>query len=111
LAVYGTEGDETCGVFVVPSQLDGGHLRIIASSVDGWDHVSVSRSNRVPNWAEMQNVRHLFFKDDETVMQLHVPIKEHLNLHPNCLHMWRPQGVEIPRPPSWMVAPKLGGKE
>jgi len=30
---------------------------------------------------------------------------QHLNLHKNCLHLWRPQNAEIPRPPAWMVAP------
>jgi hypothetical protein len=38
-------------------------------------------------------------------MELHVPIAEHINLHPNCLHLWRPQDVEIPRPPAYMVGP------
>jgi hypothetical protein len=33
-----------------------------------------------------------------------VPIVEHINCHPYCLHLWRPHNVEIPRPPSWMVA-------
>jgi len=54
----------------------------------------------------MEFVRRRFFRDDETVMQLHVPVSEHINAHPNCLHLWRPQQLEIPRPPGWMVAPE-----
>ena len=103
---YGGAGDETCGVFVVPSPIDGAPMRVIASSGDAWDHVSVSRSNRCPNWPELESVKRAFFNDDETAMQLHVPSSEHLSLHPYCLHLWRPNdGREIPRPPGIMVAP------
>lgn len=98
-------GDATCGTFMIPSPIDGYKLRVIASSGLGWDHVSVSRANRCPNWPEMDHVRKLLFRDDETVMQLHVPVTENLSLHDFCLHMWRPHNVEIPRPPAWMVAP------
>jgi len=42
--------------------------------------------------------------DHETVMQLHVPVAEHRNLHPNCLHLWRPLNERIPQPPPDMVA-------
>jgi hypothetical protein len=51
----------------------------------------------------MQHVRDLFFRDDETVMQLHVPRVDHINQHPYCLHLWRPQRADIPRPPGILV--------
>lgn len=100
---YGWSGDETCGMFDVPSPVDKQPMRVIASAGDGWDHVSVSRQTRCPNWQEMEHVKRLFFRDDETAMQLHVPPSDHINNHPFCLHLWRPQNVEIPRPPSFMV--------
>lgn len=100
---FGGVGDETCGVFEVPSPIDGGSMMIIASSGGGWEHVSVSRKNRCPNWPEMSHVKHLFFKDNETVVQYHVPSANHVNDHPNCLHLWRPTNTELPRPPGWMV--------
>ena len=103
-ALYGNDGDETCGVFAIPSKIDGQELRIVASSGLDWDHVSVSRRSRCPNWIEMEQVKRLFFKDEETAMQLHVPASDHINVHPYCLHLWRPQKSEIPRPPSMMVA-------
>ena len=103
---YGSMGDATCGSFVFPSPIDGQSLRVIASSTDGWDHVSVSRTSRVPNWPEMEFIKRKFFNDSETVMQLHLPPSEHINFHPNCLHLWRPQHESIPRPPGWMVAPE-----
>jgi hypothetical protein len=101
--IYQTNGDASCGVFSLPSPIDKARLAIVASAGEGWDHVSVSRANRPPNWREMDYVRRLFFRDEETVMQLHVPVTEHINRHPNCLHLWRPQNIEIPRPPAWMV--------
>jgi hypothetical protein len=105
VAWYGGVGDDTCGAFFVPSPTDRADLKVIASSGDGWDHVSVSRPNRCPNWPEMEHVKRLFFRDDETAMQLHVPPADHISIHPNCLHLWRPQNVDLPRPPGWMVGP------
>lgn len=101
----GWAGDDTCGVFDVPSPIDGGMLLVVASAGAGWDHVSVSRPNRCPNWPEMSHIYGLFFRPHQTVMQLHVPASEHINCHPYCLHLWRPHNVEIPRPPGWMVGP------
>jgi hypothetical protein len=107
IAAYGAIGDSGCGSFTVPSPIDRAPMRVIASSGEGWDHVSVSRKNRCPNWPEMEHVKRLFFRDDETAMQLHVPPSQHISFHPHCLHLWRPNdGQEIPRPPSIMVAPE-----
>lgn len=94
------------GAFAIPSPTGGGSLKIIASSGAGWDHVSVSLPNRCPNWPEMARVKDLFFRDDETAMQLHVPASDHVNNHPYCLHLWRPHCGEIPRPPALMVGVK-----
>jgi hypothetical protein len=99
----GWAGDDTCGMFVVRSPIDGGDLKVVASAGEGWDHVSVSRPNRCPNWPEMEHVKRLFFRDDETAMQLHVPPSDHVNMHRYCLHLWRPLDCGIPRPPSILV--------
>ncbi len=101
---YGNIGDGTCGVFDIPSNIDRAVLTIIASSGEGWEHVSVSRRNRCPNWLEMDYIKRLFFKDDEVCMQLHVAVTEHISVHPNCLHIWRPRNAEIPLPPAVLVA-------
>lgn len=100
------EVDGMVGAFQFPSPIDNGSLRVIASSHDGWDHVSVSRANRCPNWPEMSYIAQQFFADDEVAMQLHVPASEHVNNHPNCLHWWRPTDQTIPLPPSSMVGVK-----
>ena len=106
LRMYGGFGDGSCGVFECRSPTDNRAMHIVASSGEGWDHVSVSHPNRCPNWAEMEFVKRAFFKDDETAMQLHVPSKEHINCHPYCLHLWRPTESAIPMPPGWMVGPQ-----
>ena len=100
---WGWAGDGGAGMFMIPSPVDRKPIAVVASSGEGWDHVSVSRSNRCPNWPEMEFIANLFFKGDEVAMQLHVPANDHVNNHPYCLHWWRPHGVEIPRPDAIMV--------
>ena len=78
-------------------------LRIIAASGGGWDHVSVSLEDRCPTWAEMEHVKRIFFRDNETAMQLHVPPAKHISFHPHVLHLWRPHGADIPLPPESFV--------
>ena len=109
IAMYGDAGDHSYGVFRVPSPTGGHVLTVIASTGEGWDHVSVSLPNRCPNWPEMEHIKRLFFRDDETAMQLHVPPSDHIRVHPYCLHLWRPLSGEIPRPPGWMVGPSSTG--
>lgn len=89
----------------------GRDLQIIASSGDPelgieWEHVSVSLSNRPPNWEEMCFVKGLFWDDEETVMQLHPPRSKWINNHPHCLHLWKPKNQEIPLPPDVTVGVK-----
>lgn len=95
---FGAPNEKVEGAFLFPNG-----LRVIACSGDGWDHVSVSREGRIPSWEDMEKIKRIFFKDDETAMQLHVPPAKHVNIHPNVLHLWRPHGVPIPMPPEWMI--------
>jgi len=96
-------GDEKNGCFEL--RLEGSRLlfRVIASSGHDWEHVSVSTTERCPRWNEMEQIKRLFFEPYETVMQLHPPESAYVNIHPNCLHLWRPVKQEIPMPPLWMV--------
>ena len=104
LALYGSEGDGTCGAFKLISPTTRKLcLLVIASSGGGWDHLSVSHPKRVPDWAEMEHIKRLFFRDDETAMQLHVPPSQHINCHPHTLHLWRPTDRDIPMPPGVFV--------
>ena len=97
------EMGEDGGRWVMESA-DGAPLRVIASDGGGWDHVSVSRVDRIPTWGEMEQVKRAFFRDNETAVEYHVPPSDHINRHEFCLHLWRPQHGAIPRPPSNMVA-------
>src|SRR3974390_1318865 len=104
IRAYGKSGYQQSGMFNVQSPTDGQHMVVVASSGAGWEHVSVSRSSRCPNWPEMDYVKRLFFLDTECVMQLHPPIADYVTgEYPGrrsiyCLHLWRPTRVEIPRP-------------
>jgi hypothetical protein len=109
-ALYGTRDEDRAagGAFLVMRREPGPlgrmvNLRVLASTGEGWDHVSVSLSNRTPTWAEMDHVKQLFFERNEVAMQLHVPTKDNVNNHPFCLHLWRPHNAEIPRPPAILV--------
>jgi len=94
------------GCFEVPSPSTGVTLRVIATATMGWDHVSASTKKRCPNWPEMSRIKDLFFHEHECAMQLHVPVEDHVDTHPYCLHLWRPHDLQIPRPPSLMVGVK-----
>lgn len=81
-------------------------LNVIFSDGMGWQHVSVSRKSRTPSYEDMDWIKRRFWDDDQCVMQLHVPVTEHVNYHDYCLHLWRPLAVKIPMPPAIMVGPK-----
>ena len=78
-------------------------LTVIFSSGEGWEHVSVSTPGRCPNWDEMCVVKEYFWDAEDAVMQLHPPRSTYVNVHPNCLHLWRPTKTAIPLPPDYMV--------
>lgn len=103
IKMYGEKGGKEDGVFVFISPVDGKRLRVIAAAGDGWDHVSVSREDRCPYWDEMTFIKQKFFKPEECVIQYHPPETEYVNVHPHCLHLWRPHWQEIPMPPIGMV--------
>lgn len=106
--LYGSAGDGKNGRFFVPSESSPPlALCVLASVGGGWDHVSVSLPDRCPTWAEMEQIKRLFFKKSEVAMQLHVTEDNHISQHPYCLHLWRPKFPRrIPLPPGWMVGVK-----
>lgn len=105
--LYATRPLETFGAFMLRSLTiivaDGSNWDLAKLPLPVWEHVSVSARGRCPTWAEMEFVRELVFLPEETVMQLSVPRADHVNVHPYTLHLWRPIGVEIPRPPKVCV--------
>lgn len=81
---------------------------VIYSTGGGWDHVSASFARRTPTWEEMCEIKSMFFRPDETVIEYHPASDQYVNFHPYTLHLWRPQNERIPTPPSWMVGPREG---
>jgi hypothetical protein len=100
----GTVGDSRGGCFKVV--FNDAELRVLASSGGGWDHISISLADRCPTWEEMEHVRKLFAKTDETWLQFGLPARDHINCHPYCLHWWRPQNREVKLPPAEFVGPR-----
>ena len=83
---------------------------VVWSFGGGWDHVSIAPYSLryTPSWDDMCKVKDMFFNDNETVVQYHPAKNEYVNNIPNCLHLWRPQNVEMPVPPSVMVGMRKG---
>lgn len=93
--------DENNGCFVIPFR--NYEFIVIASDGDDWEHVSVSLKNRPPNWEEMCFIKDLFWDEEDCVIQYHPPKSEYINNMNTCLHMWKPVGKEILRPPKILV--------
>ncbi len=93
------------------------YFQVIVGTGMGWDHVSVclrSRKahphadenffvRRTPFWQEMCWLKDFFFDKSETVVQYHPMESEYVNQHEWVLHLWRPQGIEMPIPQKIMV--------
>lgn len=53
-----------------------------------WTHVSYSRKNRIPDYEDSCRVKQLFVGADKLALALYVPEEQHVNIHPNVLHLW-----------------------
>jgi hypothetical protein len=94
-----SEGNNGC--FKIPFR--SYEFTVIASDGEGWEHVSVSLKNRIPNWEEMCFIKDLFWDENDVVVQFHPAKKDYVNNHSNCLHMWKPTGKQIETPPAILV--------
>jgi hypothetical protein len=104
-----TADDGNNGAFMIVSPEPGWSLVVICSDDEGWEHVSVhafrGEKLRTPNWREMCAVKDLFWDGEDEVVQYHPKRSEYVNLHQHTLHLWRPIGVEFPRPDAALVGP------
>lgn len=82
---------------------------VIASDGFGWEHVSVSRKDRMPTWDEMCQVKDQFWGEDDCVVQYHPPRSDYVNNHSYCLHLWRRIGQEFETPPMFLVGDQSKG--
>ncbi|HEX2101953.1 MAG TPA: hypothetical protein VHF69_14870, partial [Candidatus Synoicihabitans sp.] len=70
-------------------------LRVIVSDAleqDGrrWRHLSCSLEKRVPNYEELCLVKRIFIGDEREAYAVFPRKSHHVNIHPNCLHLWCP---------------------
>lgn len=63
----------------------------LESHDDGlWLHLSVSRRDRDPSYADLKVVKGLFIGRERKAIQVFPADSEHYNFHPHCLHLWSP---------------------
>lgn len=76
----------------------------------GFEHVSVAPYMKriVPQWDDMCNIKDMFWKEDEDVVQIHPKKINYVNNVSNCLHLWRCTYCEMPLPPSCLVGLRKG---
>lgn len=103
LSVLDIAEDGGCGRLYLGTSHLNKAATVVWSWGDGWDHVSVSYSNRCPTWDEMCQVKDLFFYPEETCVEYHPARSEYVNVMPYCLHIWRRQDDYMPKPPMYMV--------
>jgi hypothetical protein len=98
------------GIFIIPHErIKNYEYRLQVSDGEGWEHVSVNvaerrkKASRCPTWGEMSKVKSMLWDKDDCVVQFHPRESEYVNLHPFCLHLWRPTNHNIPTPPKEFV--------
>lgn len=83
---------------------------VIFTTGCGWEHCSVSPYAKriMPSWDDMVAIKDIFWKDDESVIQIHPPKDQYVNNMPNCLHLWRCTYQSMTLPPSVLVGLRKG---
>lgn len=101
------------GMFIIPHpRISDYFINCMISDGEGWEHVSVSISStkrkvdRCPTWEEMCFVKNCFWNENETVVEYHPAEEDYVNMHPFVLHLWKPIGIELPKPDPEMVGIK-----
>lgn len=61
----------------------------IEADEKNWVHLSVSRKNRLPDWAEFTQVKEIFLGKEALAIQVLAPRSEWVNHHPYCLHLYQ----------------------
>ena len=76
---------------------------VSATIIAGWEHLGVSFKNKIPSWECMQEMKELFFTDDEECFQIHPKADNYVNNNEYTLHIWRPVEGMKQIPPSILV--------
>lgn len=70
--------------------ISGKWLNFMFSIQMGWEHLSVSMPSKTPSWDQMCVMKDIFFEDEEECFEYHPKKSDYVNIHPHCLHIWRP---------------------
>lgn len=66
------------------------YVFVSVHAIDGkdWLHVSISRRTTMPTYADLVYVKRHWVGEDRHAVMVLPPASEHVNLHPNCLHLF-----------------------
>ena len=105
LKVYKNVETEKCSKLKVEcrSNKQSNKALVSATIVAGWEHLGVSFKNKIPSWECMQEMKTIFFKDDEECFQIHPKADNYVNNNEYTLHIWRPIEGMTQIPPSILV--------
>lgn len=78
--------------------IDDRKYHVLASrNEEGWEHVSVSTppAKKLPSWDVLSRIKNCFWNEDEDVIHWIPKQEEYVNLHPNCMHLWKIRNVDM----------------
>ena len=93
--------DGFCGYYY--DSINNKRLTFIFSYQLGWEHLSVSMPSKTPSWDQMCRMKDIFWNKDEVCVEYHPKEEDYVNMHPHCLHIWRPIEEYLPTPPHLLV--------
>ena len=81
-SVYGARGWASRGGLLVMMTAD------VMSDDGRWLHLSASRASHVPTYADLCEVKALFFGPEREALHKFAKRSEHVNDHPYVIHLW-----------------------
>lgn len=71
-------------------------IKSFSTMEDGskWIHISLSRNDRLPSWAEITKVKNEFLGEESEAYHVIPKTSDHVNLHSFCMHLWSPIKTE-----------------
>lgn len=95
----------------VRSQKASDKCLVMITCVNGWEHLSVSHANKIPSWLCMEEMKEMFFYDDEECFQFHPKMDNYINNNEYTLHVWRRTDGKMEPPPHILVGFRAGHEE
>lgn len=75
-----------CSVIVTTAEFEGAI----------WIHASRTAPGRVPTYDELVELHHAVWGETGYSYQVQAPVAQHVNIHPNALHLWgRADGARV----------------